>query len=161
MLEKPVLARPQPLSTRGRAAVAAATLAAVAIAGILPRVSSPIHRLINVRSNGAQPSYVSLLDDTPVREAARIINGDPKATYFVESESAYGLDLNGATHLYFPPALGVRDAQNVRWILTYHTELQLPQRLEVAWPPQFEDSMRVLRSYRLGPDAMLARVVPR
>lgn len=134
------------LSTRDRAAVAAIVVVLVCIGGLLPHVSSPIDRLINVKSNGAEPSYVNLRDDAPLRDAARIIPNNPTATYFLESNSTFGLDLYGAAVLYFPPAREVGDIRLAQWIVAYGVKPDIPA------------TVRIVRRDRLGPNLVLVRI---
>lgn len=113
---------------------------------MLPRVSGPIDRLVNVKSNGPQPSYVNLRDDEPLRQAARIIPDSRRTTYFLQTNSTYGLDLYGAGLLYFPPAVGVGEARLAQWIVAYGVDPQIPATL------------RVVRRYRIDANLTLVQV---
>lgn len=139
----------QATAWRQRVVIAAAVFAVVGIAAVLPKASGPIDRLINVKSNGRQPSYVNLLDDAPIRAAARIIPDRETETYFLQTNSTYGLDLYGASHLYFPPAVQTGDLKLARWIVVY--AVQAP-----AIPP----SRRVVHRYQFGPKLGLIELAP-
>lgn len=130
-----------------RAAIVAVVFAVVGLAAALPKVSSPIDRLINVKSNGRQPSYVNLLHDAPIRAAARVIPDSARETFFLQTDSTYGLDLYGASHLYFPPAVQVGDLKLARWIVVY--DVKAP-----AIPP----SRRVVRRYHFGRELTLLQL---
>jgi hypothetical protein len=132
-----------------RAAIVAVVFAVVGIAAALPKLSSPIDRLINVKSNGRQPSYVNLADDAPIRAAARVIPDSATQTFFLQTDSTYGLDLYGASHLYFPPAVQVGDLTLARWIVVY--DVKAP-----AIPP----SRRVLHRYHFGSKLTLIELGP-
>jgi len=132
-----------------RAAIVAAVFAAVGVAAALPKVSSPIDRLINVKSNGRQPSYVNLLDDAPIRTAAGVIPNAEKETFFLQTDSTYGLDLYGASHLYFPPAVQVGDLKLARWVVVYAVRA-----------PAIPLSRRIVHRYHFGPELTLIELAP-
>jgi hypothetical protein len=136
------------LSTWGRAAVATATVTAVAVVSFLPRLSSPIDRLVNVKSNGPAPSYEPDLNDAGIRAAGEIVPDDPNATYALESPRAYGLDLLGAGLLYLLPAMNVGSARDAEWILAYGVEARIPP------------TSRILHRYRLSDNTTLVHVKP-
>lgn len=137
------------LSTPQRAAIAAAVVAVVALVSVLPGVSRPIHRLINVKSDGGEPSYIRLTDDAPFREMAKIIPDDADETYTIQASPDYSFDTYGAGVLYFPPAIPVMHPDDARWIVAFDTEPKIPAAL------------REIRRYRIRANATLVHVEPR
>ncbi len=118
--------------------------ALVGVVSALPHLSRPIDRLVNVKSNGPQPSYVNLRNDAPLRKAARIIPDSRSTTYFLQANSTYALDLYGAAVLYFPPAVEVSEMRLAQWIVSYGVDPQIPATLRVVGRYRIDDSLTLV-----------------
>lgn len=124
--------------------------ALVAGTGLLPgRLSSPVQRLVNVDADTASPIYDIPVDDAAMRRAGEIVPDDAFFYFsWPSDEPQYEHDLNGATHLYFSPAIPVRDPARAEWFLGYLV------------PPAVPEGRRVVKRFRLGKDVELVRVAP-
>ena len=138
------------MSRRARIAVILGLAAATAVLAVSPRpFSTPIYRVANYKSNGADPIWDARppVDGTAFRRAARLL--PPRAYLYIYGPGdQYQHDLLGAAVLYFAPVFPVADPKLAHWVLSYQEPTLLPHGL------------RALRSWPLGDRIFLVSVRP-
>lgn len=124
----------------------------LAVLAVLPRpFSSPIRRVANYVTNGADPIWNSpAVDGAALRRGGRILPDSRAATYYIwtRPDPQLGHDLIGGSMLFFLPGRPAASPREARWVLSYEAPRRLPA------------GVRAVRSYTLGPHIYLFRVRP-
>ena len=111
------------------------------------RLSSPIRRLANYAADGPDPIWDTAVDGAALREGGRILPDHATyALWFPAADGQLAHDLQGATLLFFTPALPMKRVADAGWVLSYHAPRLLPR------------GMRAERTYTLGPRIYLVKV---
>ncbi len=127
--------------------VGAVALAFVLVAVAPGRVSGPIRRLANYAADGPDPIWDTVVDGAALREAGRILPDNATyALYYPVADGQLAHDLQGATLLFFTPALPLKHVRDAGWVLSYHAPRLLPEGVHAE------------RTYNLSPRIYLIKV---